>query len=823
MNAIFQLVLMLINPAICVVESKETPNISIHLTILEQSGWRTMVMVRGVEQTVTPQIQVEGAQVVSIHPKTADISTRKPVAFFILLKPTESSRQAKMTVTLKECPTVSASCDLPLGVDLSKLSWETWHQGKDIHADDVKTTPPTSVKWVSTQLPKLWQELGVTWARVRFVIPESLRGMKLWLRIGAIDDRDVTFLNGELIGRTDGWDIPRNYEISGDIIRWGQENELYIAVDNVHAGGGIHRAPLMITTGELSAFRPVFTDIILQEESQRKPSEPAGERLPLRRMVVCDGVLYYEDGGEVALWGVNYYPQSWQQYQSLKKLGIDHRRSIDEDFEDFARMGINIIRIHVFDTEISDGDGNLIHNDHLDVLDYLIEQCNRHGIYLMLTPMAWWGSPGERPDSFSRNIPKQAMSMWPECWQIQANYLRQFLTHENPYTGHRLVDEPCLALFEIINEPTYWTAKDVINRKPGRTGIDDEASMKAINGVYTAWRRMVPSEKWQTLISYNYFRYEMIRRYIDTMVDAIRSTGAYQPIAYMRYWEMHSDIYQAIADSRCDAITTGGYPGGLPGEPINDDKNLLNAARNWSLDARFAKKARLVYEFDAAGTINLVNMYPAMARHWRNVGVQVACQFQYDARAVSPLNWDWPQHYLNLWHTPEKIVSFLIGGEVFRRLPRGAIFPTPPDNQVFPPGAVSFEKNAALLCSDDSYMQARPTDWKPIPYPENPGYILTVGSCPYFDYNGTGVVELVVERDTAGLRIYPDVEKLRYALRGSEEAPLTKLHYREHPFRLHLPGWAKAIVERFENNSWIKISDQGKEFIAKPGLYRLIK
>ena len=46
-------------------------------------------------------------------------------------------------------------------------------------------------------------------------------------------------------------------------------------------------------------------------------------------MVVRDGVLCYQDEGEVALWGVNYYPQSWEQYQSLKKLNIDPRRSID--------------------------------------------------------------------------------------------------------------------------------------------------------------------------------------------------------------------------------------------------------------------------------------------------------------------------------------------------------------------------------------------------------------------------------------------------------------------------------------------------------------
>ena len=74
---------------------------------------------------------------------------------------------------------------------------------------------------------------------------------------------------------------------------------------------------------------------------------------------------------------------------------------MEEDFEDFQAMGLNVIRIHVFDTEITDAVGNLVRNEHLDLLDYLVAQCNRRGMYLMLTPIAWWGSPGARPDSFS--------------------------------------------------------------------------------------------------------------------------------------------------------------------------------------------------------------------------------------------------------------------------------------------------------------------------------------------------------------------------------------------------------------------------------------
>jgi hypothetical protein len=60
-------------------------------------------------------------------------------------------------------------------------------------------------------------------------------------------------------------------------------------------------------------------------------------------MEVRDGVLRYPDGKEVALWGVAYYPQSFTQYFSLERLGVDRRRSTDEDLDDFVEMGIGMI------------------------------------------------------------------------------------------------------------------------------------------------------------------------------------------------------------------------------------------------------------------------------------------------------------------------------------------------------------------------------------------------------------------------------------------------------------------------------------------------
>jgi hypothetical protein len=178
--------------------------------------------------------------------------------------------------------------------------------------------------------------------------------------------------------------------------------------------------------------------------------------------------------------------------------------------------------------------------------------------------------------------------------------------------------------------------------------------------------------------------------------------------------------------------------------------------------------------------------------------------------------------YLNLRHVPGKTASFLIGGEVFRRLPRGANFPTPEDDQVFSPGAVSFQRNAALLVSEDCYMQARPTDWRPLARAGPPPGVVSVGSCHYFDWDGTGLVDLRIEGETATLRIYPDVDRVSAGLRGTVEQPLTRLVCREHVFRLHLPGWAEAKVQRQAGQAWVDLPARDRQFSATPGLYRLV-
>ncbi|MBM4082508.1 MAG: glycoside hydrolase family 5 protein, partial [Planctomycetes bacterium] len=213
-----------------------------------------------------------------------------------------------------------------------------------------------------------------------------------------------------------------------------------------------------------------------------------GTGRPADRAVRMDeqGVLRWQDTGEeVALFGVNYYPPFSINYADLKRLGVKHETVIDQDVAHFARMGLDAIRLHVWDREISDRDGNLVENEHLRLLDHLIARCKERGIYTMLTPIAWWGTQNPS-QGFSNHFTMHQMTTDLAARKPQQTYLAQFVRHVNPHTKLAYKDDPAVVAFELINEPLY----------PPKT-TDAQ-----------------------------------ITDYINALTDAIRSTGCRKPIFY---------------------------------------------------------------------------------------------------------------------------------------------------------------------------------------------------------------------------------------------------------------------------------------------------
>ena len=94
--------------------------------------------------------------------------------------------------------------------------------------------------WETIELPNLWERKGMkdldgtVWFRKKVVIPAGFAGKELQISLGAIDDNELTFFNGEEIGHTEGHQCSRVYKIPARLVKKG---EAIVAV-RVHDTGG---------------------------------------------------------------------------------------------------------------------------------------------------------------------------------------------------------------------------------------------------------------------------------------------------------------------------------------------------------------------------------------------------------------------------------------------------------------------------------------------------------------------------------------------------------------------------------------------------------
>ena len=60
-------------------------------------------------------------------------------------------------------------------------------------------------------------------------------------------------------------------------------------------------------------------------------------------------------------------------------------RDRDKDVYHLSRLGLNAYRIHLWDVELTDGQGNLLENEHIDLMDYLIAKLKERNIHIVIT------------------------------------------------------------------------------------------------------------------------------------------------------------------------------------------------------------------------------------------------------------------------------------------------------------------------------------------------------------------------------------------------------------------------------------------------------
>jgi hypothetical protein len=494
-----------------------------------------------------------------------------------------------------------------------------------------------------------------------------------------------------------------------------------------------------------------------------------------------DGVIRWTDTREeVLLFGANYAIPSSSDYRAAGYLTQDRKRLIDEDVAHFARMGWDGLRVAFWgDWQSSDRAGNLLENDHLDLLDYLIAKARERGIYILFNPIhaynaGWPDALRDTFPGFAAHIPKDRLGTDKAAIAAQVNYLKQILNHVNPYTRTALKDEPSILFIEMINEPVHHPE-------------DLEGSV----------------------------------RYINALVDAVRSTGSKAILFHNVSQDFR--IAAAIRRSNVQGASFGWYPTSLNfGRELRG--NYLRTVDDYPAMRmpELEKMPRLVYEFDSADQLTGY-MYPAMVRAFRAGGVQFAAMFAYDMLETASRNLGWQTHYLNLVYTPRKAMSAVIAAEAMRRLPRMKSYGAYPQNTTFGAFRVSYEEDLSEMVTPEAFLHAGATRTAP-PDPSRLRRIAGYGSSTVVAYEGDGVY--FVDRVREGLwrlEVYPDAVPVDDPFEmPRRDKIVTRAIYRAWPMRINLPDLGSSFsVEAIAAGNRGPSRAEGGRFTVRPGVYVL--
>lgn len=524
-----------------------------------------------------------------------------------------------------------------------------------------------------------------------------------------------------------------------------------------------------------------------------------------------EGTLYYEDGSEVNLFGVNFQPMlSFEHGARMHNQGVlmplkaqDLKATTDESFDEIQRLGAELIRIHLMPADFSDTDGNLVETIWLDSLDYTMAQAQNRGLYIYLTFLNHLDHDGTQfpydRNSFAAANPREEWMVDRKVIAATKNNIRQLLNRRNPYNGLLYKDHAALAVVEPINEPAYWWYEKWLEKNEGSTREQ--------------------FEQWS---------HDNTKSYLNGMVELFRSEGLTQPVVWNCGWarliQKNRAAFRGIADSKVDAISFCLYPGQSdlkkpfwenPEELSN--RNYLpyiqQCSENedwlgWLRSEAFKDKAKLVYEFETFCNQSGY-MYPAMAKFFRSVDAQIAAQWTYGLSGYA--EYLGGSHVFNLKTTPRKAASFMVAKQQFKDVETSFSFESR-SSSVFHDGTLIYSGN--IIVDEASSL--------------GPKTIIGVGNSGFVKYAGTGLYFIEpCENEALRLTIMPDTEFIRPHWKELHTGdPVVKLDTSTpHAFELKLPDIGKRWIYRKEGSRWILIAETegAVRFEATPGEYLIEK
>jgi hypothetical protein len=217
------------------------------------------------------------------------------------------------------------------------------------------------------------------------------------------------------------------------------------------------------------------------------------------------GRLAHADGSRFRIWGVNLTGGACFPRKEDAPAVADY----------LARFGVNCARFHFLDSnwgpektlfEWGTDSTRRLDTEQLDRLDFFVAELKRRGIYsnFNLNVGRHFRKGDGVADWQHLGMGKAATLFDARMIELQREFAEQLLTHANPYTRRPYVEEPALAIVELVNENSLveaWFSGRLIGRDLGPAdatwaGITHHYA-RQLDDMYNAWleRQLTAEER----------------------------------------------------------------------------------------------------------------------------------------------------------------------------------------------------------------------------------------------------------------------------------------------------------------------------------------
>jgi hypothetical protein len=204
----------------------------------------------------------------------------------------------------------------------------------------------------------------------------------------------------------------------------------------------------------------------------------------------------FEDGTPARFWGGNLFGEA----------NFPDKADAERLADIVSRSGANILRLHHLDV-VAPWTDKVVQRSlfggqqpettrkldptMLDRFEYLIHRLKERGVYVfvshlssrMVRPGDGFPGPWEAAEEIGWGLKFEGM-FDPFLIELQKEYLQALFTHVNPYTGLALVDDPVLAMTEVVNEnTTLWPQEE------GAFALDTDYYREMLQAQFNGWLR----------------------------------------------------------------------------------------------------------------------------------------------------------------------------------------------------------------------------------------------------------------------------------------------------------------------------------------------